>query len=168
MMLSKRGHSMSIPYAEALGGEDAQKVIGATPQRLAKIYDGLTADQIEHHPAPGKWNLRELMAHLADCEIVWAWRLRFVFEQDRGQIQPFDQTSWGKMYTQYTLEAARATFNSVRAWNVAFVEGLTQDERRKPYVHPERGEETLWNIVEIMAGHDLHHLKMLEAAHISG
>lgn len=158
---------MSVPYRDVLGEKDPQRVIGETPMLLEAIYDRITPEQAEARPAPGKWNLREIMAHLADCELVWAWRLRYALEKDRAELQPFDQEPWAKMYPQYTLEAARTTFNAVRAWNVAFVAGLTAEEKRKVYFHPERGEEPLWTLVEIMAGHDLHHLRLLEKAHIS-
>ena len=77
-------------------------------------------------------------------------------------MQPFEQDPWARMYGQYTFAAARATFLALRAWNVAFVGGLSEADKRKPIYHPERGEETLWTIVEIMAGHDLHHLAALE------
>lgn len=159
---------MSVPYRDVLGDEDPQRVLGETPMRLAAFYDTFTPEQLEARPAPGKWNLREIMAHLADCEIVWAWRLRYALEKDRAELQPFDQDPWAKMYTQYTLEAARATFNAVRSWNVAFIAGLTEEEKHKLYYHPERGEEPLWTLVEIMAGHDLHHLRLFEKAHVSG
>jgi len=151
-----------VPYAEALGGRDPQVVIAETPVRLARALEGVTVQQAEVHPAPGKWNLREIVAHLADCEIAWSWRLRIAYEKDRAEMQPFDQDPWAKMYGQYTMEMAKATFYALRAWNVAFVAGLSEADKRKAIFHPERGEETLWTLVEIMAGHDLHHLKTLE------
>lgn len=152
-----------IPYSEALGSENPAAVIAATPARLARIYDTLTLEDVEVRSAPGKWNLREVMAHLADCEIAWAWRLRLVYGAENAVIQPFDQDAWSKPYKAYTLEQARTTFNALRAWNVAFVGALTDADKARLYTHPERGEEPLWTIVQIMAGHDLHHLKSLEA-----
>ena len=154
-----------VPYAEALGGRDAQVVIAETPVRLARVLDSLTDEQAEVRPAPGKWCLREVMAHLADCEIAFSWRLRTAYEKDRAEMQPFDQDPWAKMYGQYSLEMAKATFYALRAWNVAFVAGLSEADRRKVYSHPEMGERPLWTLVEIMAGHDLHHLAALEKRH---
>jgi uncharacterized damage-inducible protein DinB len=151
-----------VPYAGVLGGLDAQAVIAETPVRLGRVLERVTAEEAEVRPAVGKWNLREVMAHLADCEIAWSWRLRMAYEKERAEMQPFDQDLWAKMYGQYSMEMAKATFFALRAWNVAFVEGLSEADKRKAIVHPERGEETLWTIVQIMAGHDLHHLKTLE------
>lgn len=151
-----------LPYVAGLGERDPQAVIAETPARLANALEGLSAEQIEAQPAPGKWSLREIAAHLADCEIAWSWRLRYVYGAKDPVLQPFDQDAWARIYSTYSYADARAAFVAMRAWNVAFVAGLTEADKQKTYRHPERGEETLWNIVEIMAGHDLHHLKSLE------
>jgi hypothetical protein len=79
-------------------------------------------------------------------------------------IQPFDQDAWAKPYAAYTLAQSRAAFDALRAWNAALIGALSEADRRKKVMHPERGEETVWTIVEIMAGHDLHHLRSLEAS----
>jgi uncharacterized damage-inducible protein DinB len=138
-------------------------VIVETPARLGRVLDVLTEEQIQTRPAPEKWSVREIIAHLADCEIAWSWRLRQVYGEEHPTMRPFDQNTWARSYGAYTYLAARRTFEALRAWNVAFVGALTEEDRRRPLTHPERGEETLWTIVEIMAGHDLHHLLRLEA-----
>ncbi len=149
------------PYAEALGERDAAVVMAQTPRRLKELLEGLSTEEIETRPAPGKWSVREVMAHLADCEIAFGFRLR----QTRGgqsAVQPFDQDAWSQTYGVYTAEQALTTFGALRAWNVAFVGGLTEADKQLPAVHPEHGEMALWTIVERMAGHDLHHLAGLK------
>jgi uncharacterized damage-inducible protein DinB len=154
-----------LPYAETLAGQDPQQVIAETPLRLMRILDGLTDEQIEARPAPGKWSLREVIAHLADCEIAWGWRLRQAYAESGAAIQPFEQDDWAKSYAAYSLAEAIACFKALRRWNVAFIATLTAADKTKPVIHPERGRETLWTLVEIMAGHDLHHLATLEKEH---
>ena len=151
-----------VPYTEMLAGQDPEKVIAETPARLAKVLDGLSDGEINARPAPGKWSLREIVAHLADCEIAWSWRLRYSYGEARPVMQPFEQDDWAKVYDAYSLAEAWGCFKALRAWNVAMIGALTESDKRKVIVHPERGEETVWTLVEIMAGHDLHHLKTLE------
>lgn len=151
-----------VPYAKALGGRDPVAAMAETPGRLRAVLGSYTADEIEASPAPGKWSLREIMCHLADCEIVWAWRLRQAWEGADPEVTPFEQDAWSRMYKVYTMADAEAVFAAVRAWNLAFVRGLSEADKQKVVVHPERGQERLWTIVEIMAGHDLHHLGLLE------
>ena len=50
----------------------------------------------------------------------------------------------------------------MRAWNLALIETLSPEDKARPAVHPSAGPITLWTLVEIAAGHDLHHLALLE------
>ena len=153
---------MSVnPYAYALGGRDPREVIAETPVRLARMLAAMTVEEIEAVPAPGKWSVREVVAHLADCEIAFGFRLRQALAGE-SHIQPFDQDAWARAYGVYSADFALATFTALRAWNVAFVSGLTEADKLLPTFHPERGEMVLWTVVETMGGHDLHHLAKLE------
>ena len=151
-----------VPYEAELGDRDPLKVIAKTPRRLARLLDGLNDKQIEARPKPGKWNLREVVAHLADCEIVWSWRLRQTYAKDNAVLESFDQDEWAKAYDVYSLAEAIACFKALRKWNVAFIGGLSSKQLKKVVTHSERGQETLGTLVRVMAGHDLHHLKLLE------
>ena len=147
------------PYAGALGQRDPVEVMQSTPEKLQALLDKLTPEKIEKRPAPGKWNLREIMAHLADCEIAFGFRLR---QGAAGvDIQPFDQDDWARNYGNYGLDGALDTFRALRAWNVAFIRSLTPQQRTFEITHPERGTMPVWTIVETMAGHDRHHLEQL-------
>jgi len=113
------------PYAYAAAGEEPLAVIAETPAKLEAIAARLTPEQMEARPAPGKWNAREILAHLADCEIAFSFRLR----QARGgerEIQPFDQDAWARPYASYSAEQAVATFAALRMWNMAFLSTLAK------------------------------------------
>jgi uncharacterized damage-inducible protein DinB len=153
---------MAIPYVHLLEGRDPLEVLAATPQRLASLLDPLSAEEIEHQPAPGKWNFREVMAHLADCELVWGWRLRQIYGEDNPTLQPFDQDAWARAYSSYSYEQARTTWQALRSWNLAFLRGLSEADKSRPATHLEHGKLTLWTIASIAAGHDLHHLAAIE------
>ncbi|MFI5127983.1 MAG: DinB family protein, partial [Candidatus Acidiferrales bacterium] len=64
------------PYASHLGDRDPQEVIAATAGQLASAIRTLGPERAEQRPAPGKWSVREIICHLADCEVVFAYRLR--------------------------------------------------------------------------------------------
>jgi len=150
------------PYAGALGEREPIAVMASTPERLEALLGGLSAEQIETRPAPGKWSVREIVAHLADCEMAFGFRLR----QGAAGVelqQPFDQDDWARNYGGYRFEAAMTAFRALREWNLEFLRSLTDDQKALVVTHPERGTMTVWTIVETMAGHDLHHLVRLEA-----
>jgi uncharacterized damage-inducible protein DinB len=88
--------------------------------------------------------------------------LRQAAAEEHAVIQPFDQDAWATRYSVYHLESALALFTALRNWNLLFLTTISQDDRRRPTTHPERGTMTLWTIVETMAGHDIHHLEQLQ------
>src|SRR5438045_4097385 len=64
------------PYAKFIGDRAPVDVIAATPLRLAELVKGLGEAGVNRSFAPGKWSARKILCHLADCEVVFAFRLR--------------------------------------------------------------------------------------------
>jgi len=153
---------MVNPYASQLGKLDPLEVIAATPAELRALVDALGSKRIEQPRAPGKWSAREIVCHLADCEVAFAFRLRQTLAEERHVMQPFDQEEWAKRYAGYSVESALATFSALRQWNLALVRSLGAADLAKPVNHPERGDMTLETIVETMGGHDRNHLQQVE------
>jgi hypothetical protein len=151
------------PYASYLGTREPRDVIETTALELHRLVGRIGPARLEASPAPGKWSARDILCHLADSEIVFAFRLRQALAEDHHIIQPFDQEKWARRYGTHDADTALATFATVRNWNVALVEAVTPEERSKRLTHPERGEMTLHVVIETMAGHDLNHLLQLEA-----
>lgn len=150
------------PYASFLGGQDPIPVITATAERLHFFIDPLSAAHADRSPEPGKWSIREIVAHLADCELVFSFRLRQALSEDHPIIQPFDQGVWGERYAAYDLASGLTLFTAARNWNLKLLTTVTEPDRHRPTTHPERGTMTLWTIVETMAGHDINHLQQIE------
>lgn len=150
------------PYARFLGSQDPRAVLPATPARLKNLAQRFGAAHIAEPPAPGKWSPREILCHLADCEIAFAFRLRQTLAEDHHIIQPFDQEKWAAPYSRIDANEALATFSLLRRWNLLLIESALPAQAQKPVTHPERGPMTFSTIVETMAGHDLNHLGQLE------
>src|ERR1700728_1595727 len=150
------------PYNSFLGTREPRQVIASTSGRLQELLDSLGADRTDKAPAPGKWSAREILCHLADCEIVFAFRLRQTLAEPHHVIQPFDQNAWAWNYGQLDGEAALETFSALRRWNVALIAGAPPEAYAKEVTHPERGTMTFQTLIETMAGHDLNHLRQLE------
>lgn len=150
------------PYARFLGDVPAWEVIEETAGKLKFLIERLGSG-VEDMPAPGKWSARQIICHLADCEIVFAYRLRQALTQEHHVIQPFDQDRWATMYDACDTPTALAVFSTVRDWNVRLISGMTPEHLGKKLTHPERGEMHVAVVVETMAGHDLNHIAQIEA-----
>jgi hypothetical protein len=150
------------PYAVFLGDGDPREVIAATAGKLAGFASRLGSDGLRRSPAPGKWSAGAIICHLADCETVFAYRLRQALAEPYHVIQPFDQDAWAAHYETRDPHAALAVFSATREWNIALIASMTEAELAKKLTHPERGEMTIQTVVETMAGHDLNHIAQLD------
>ena len=149
------------PYEKFLDGRPLDAILEATPVAIAQFLKGLTDEAAAIRPAPGKWSPAEIVCHLADCEIVFAFRLRQTLAEDGPTIQPFDQDKWAATYKGVNVHQALATFSSLRSWNLRLIEGALPAAAERTMTHPERGTMTFKTVVETMAGHDLNHLGQL-------
>ena len=158
--------SSTNPYARFLPpNPDYLALLKATPITVESLIGRLSNDQLSQPPAPGKWSAAQILAHLADCEIAFAFRLRQTLAEDNHTIQPFDQDRWAVPYPSIPDLAAQslATYKALRHWNLLLLEATYPAAGSKPAFHPERGVMTFQTIVETIAGHDLNHLAQLKA-----
>jgi hypothetical protein len=156
---------MENPYAKYLGTHDPLIVAAATPGKLYSMLAPLIAandDRLNQRPVPGKWCIREIVAHLADCEITFGFRLRQGMAAPEVAMQPWDQEVWAERYAVYDTASALSTFITLRNWNMLFLGTIEPTEWAVVVSHPERGAGVFRVLVETMAGHDVNHVEQIE------
>lgn len=153
---------VSNPYAKFLGSREPVAVLESTYGELSRLSGEMPKEQLELREPAGKWNAREIVAHLADCDLVFGFRLRQALAEERPTVQPFDQERWARRYGNADFASALRLFSALREWNLLLIHGASEAERQREMMHPERGRMTFWNVVETMAGHDINHLQALE------
>ncbi|MDR3677503.1 MAG: DinB family protein [Acidobacteriota bacterium] len=150
------------PYAQLLGDRDPFEVLAETQQRIPAIAQALGPEGLKRSYAPGKWTAAQVLAHLADCEMAFGFRVRQVISEPELGIQPFDENKWARHYGRMDGQEAAQTFQTLRAWNLSLFRRLGKDELDKAATHPDRGPEKAETVIRIMAGHTLNHLAQLE------
>lgn len=154
--------TLTHPYAQFLGERDPLDVLEETQRRIPEIAEQLGPKGLCLTYAPGKWTAAQVLAHLADCEMAFGFRVRQVVAEPQLPIQPFDETRWSRDYAAMNgLEAAK-TFHALRAWNLALFRLLSPADLAQAATHPVRGPESAGTVIRIMAGHTLNHLAQLE------
>ncbi len=150
------------PYEKFLDGRPIQDILSASPATLAGLIESIGPARATIPPAPGKWNAAEIVSHLADCELVFAFRLRQTLAEDNPTIQPFDQEKWAAHYPSIPANQALDVFAALRGWNLQLLRTVMPQAAARPVTHPERGAMTFQTIIETMAGHDLNHIGQLQ------
>jgi hypothetical protein len=145
-------------------GKDPVKVQASTAAKLKRLIRRAPAAKLRKRPAPGKWSASEIIAHLADGEIVTGWRMRQILGAPGTPLQAYDQDAWAAAghYEKRDARKSLEQFRILREANIALLKSLTPEQRKQHGMHAERGVETIDHIVQMIAGHDLNHLGQVE------
>jgi hypothetical protein len=143
-----------------IAGHEPMKVQRSTADKLGKLTRGIPRKKLGRRPAPGKWSVTEILAHLAETEWVIGWRLRSIINSNGIAIQAFDQDEWAKTsnYAKQGPKKSLALFRMLRDENLALLKSIPKEKWENYGMHTERGQESIARIFQLIAGHDLNHL----------
>src|SRR5690242_15343887 len=147
-----------------VGDRDPRAILEATPARLRSLITGATPAQLTWTSSPSRWTITQIAAHLADAEIVGAWRFRTVLERHNVPIQAYDQKVWEESfhYEQVPPAESLALFEALRKSTLRLLHTVDPERLQHVGIHAERGEESITRLTEMYAGHDLNHLSQIE------
>ena len=149
---------------EVLGETDPLDVLQATPASFARAVDGLSPAELRAPEKPGKWSVQQVLAHMADSEVVWSWRLRMVLAHDRPPLTGYDQDLWAEHlgYEDADSRLSLRVFTTLRERNLELLRRAGPEDLRRVGVHEERGDESVQHMMRLYAGHDVVHTRQLE------
>ena len=157
-----------------IGDKDPIAMQRETPRTLAGLIEGAPDEVLGRRPAPGKWSVRAILAHMAEDELVSSWRYRQMIEHDGATLLGFDQDQWARLgdYDSWTAREALEMFRLLREANLRMFARLTPVEWQCCGTHVERGKITVEDLARMMAGHDVNHIiqvrRLLENPHPQG
>jgi uncharacterized damage-inducible protein DinB len=147
-------------------GADLVAELRADLDELTEVVRRLPAEQLERRPAEAAgWSPRQVLAHLADFELMAAVRVRTVLSMDRPTLASYGQEEFTDRFSALeTAEDALERFTVNRKATLRVLGALEPADLERVGVHPQRGEETLRRTMEMLARHDRAHLDQLVAA----
>jgi hypothetical protein len=161
-------HETPRKYTERILGYTEGKhpltVQAATAEKVERLIQGVPPSKLSERPAADKWSVSEIVAHLADAEIVTGFRMRLILGAPGAPIAAYDQDSWvtSGHYEKRDPRKSVEQFRALREANLALLESLTPEQWKHYGMHSERGQETMELIVRMAAGHDINHLQQIE------
>jgi DinB family protein len=136
-----------------------------SPKQIAAAVSGLPEKTLRHKPSPDKWCIHEILAHLADAEIIYAYRMRQMLADKKPVIAPIDQDDWARNlgYTETPPAELVALYGLNRHANVQLLRRLKPGDLEKSAFHPELNRNvTVTEMVERMARHGPNHQEQIE------
>jgi hypothetical protein len=145
-------------------GQDPIKVQSRTNAELTRLTKDIPLAKLRKRPGPDKWSVAEILAHLADVEIVIGWRMRSILAAPGTPVQAYDQNAWvvSGHYEKRNAQQAVELHRVLRKANLALLKSLTPEQWKHSGHHAERGQESIEQIVRMVAGHDINHIHQIE------
>jgi len=146
------------------GSQEPLKLQAAAPKKLERLVASISPAKARKKPAPNKWSVAEVAAHLAEAEMVIGWRVRAILGAPGTPIQAYDQDAWATagQYSKRNPKKSVALFRTLRTANLSLYKSLSKEQWKLYGMHSERGQESVEHIVRMVAGHDLNHLRQIE------
>ena len=147
-----------------LRDRDPLEVLSSTPSKLQATVGKLAPDAASKPPAPGKWSAVQIVAHLAESELVFGYRIRAILANSGMPIAAYDQDAWAKTmrYDGIPMQSSLQRLALLREWNVTLLRSLTPEQWERFGIHAERGRESVKELTDLLAGHDVNHMQQIE------
>lgn len=155
-------------YVQALldlvGERDPLEILAELPARVDELTRGVDDATLRKPEREGKWSMLYVVQHLADAEMVLAFRYRMILAHDNPPLAGYDQDAFATRlrYDEVTLDEAVELLRVVRRANLRVLRGLSDEERLRGGMHAERGFEDVNRLMRLNAAHDIVHTRQLE------
>jgi len=135
------------------------------PELLAMVLTGVFGEEEDFVPVAGKWSIRQIVAHLADSEMVCAHRIRQIVAEENPTLIAFDQDAWTRNldYHRRKPKQSLESFRRMRAENYELLKELPETAYARTGNHSERGPITLRFQLELLAEHAESHARQMQA-----
>jgi DinB superfamily len=146
--------------------EDLLSKIEKGPDDFASVLQGAAEPVLSRRPDEKNWAPKEIICHLRDTEELFLIRFQAIVAMDEPKYAAVDADRWAeeRQYLRNDAREALAAFRRRRADTLRFLQGLTPGQWDRTGVHATRGRETLRQLGESIARHDLNHLDQLKRA----
>lgn len=136
----------------------------AGPVLVRQAIAGMTEDQLDAKPVPGKWSTRQVVAHLADFEPVYADRFKRMLAEDRPTLFGGDPDRFAAAlaYEQRDVEVECRLIEAVRRHVGTILTTLDEDAFTRVGIHSEDGPVTVETLLRGITAHIPHHVRFIE------
>lgn len=156
-----------VRYLRQVPDGDVIEILKGQTDELLGLLTPLTEEQSLYRYAPGKWSIKQLVGHITDTEVVFAYRLLRAARNDRTPLPGFDENDFVNMafFDEQPFSALLARFEASRRSAILLMESLKEEEwERTGIVNDHEGTALSWGCV--ITGHAYHHQKVLKERYL--
>ncbi|WP_067841842.1 DinB family protein [Amphibacillus sediminis] len=155
------------PYVKRVVDQDVEQVLTNQADDLVNLLRPLSEQVWSYQYSPNKWTVREVLGHLIDNEIIMHYRLFRLTRENHLSISGYDQDDFvlAASFDQYQPGELLEYYQHVRQTTLFTIKGITvENELNQAIVEEEL--VTARALPFIIAGHEKHHLNVLQERYL--
>ncbi|MEZ4867343.1 MAG: DinB family protein [Caldilineaceae bacterium] len=171
MLISRPEPSEYLPYQiEYVRRVQTEDVLTMLEEQIGEslaLLRSLTEEQVMHRPAPGEWNIKEIIGHMADTERIFAYRALCFARGDQSPLPGFEQDDYvaAANFSDRSLASLCDEFAAVRHTTLTLFRSFTADRfLRKGIANNNPSSVRAW--VYCCAGHEHHHMESIRTVYL--
>jgi hypothetical protein len=136
------------------------------PARLEELVKDLSNDQLEAPSGEGEWTVRQVVHHLADSHMNSFIRLKLILTEDKPTLKPYNQEAWALLPDthQFPIQPTLQILHGLHRRWIALFETVGEADWGRAGFHPEIGQVTVEDLLDIYATHCREHIAQINRA----
>jgi uncharacterized damage-inducible protein DinB len=154
-------------YVQLIPEGDIIQILNGQIVSTQEIFSAVTEKQAEYRYAEGKWTLSEVLGHLTDTERIMNYRILRIARGDKSPLMGFDENEYVQeaSFNERTIADLLEDYQNVRRATISLLKGMPQKSFQNKG-NANGFEVTVETIAYMIAGHELHHIKIIQEKYL--
>jgi uncharacterized damage-inducible protein DinB len=156
-------------YISLVVGNDILEILDEQRRQTVTLLSGRDEADGDFRYAPEKWSAKEVLGHVCDTERIFAYRALRISRGDQTPIEGFEQDDYVKNgpFAERSLADAIEDYIAVRRATISLFRNLDEPAWSRRGI-ANKNEINVRSIAYLVAGHELHHRRILEEKYFAG
>jgi hypothetical protein len=150
-------------YISLISGSDILGTLDAQRRQMVLLLSGRNESDGDFRYAPDKWNAKEVLGHVCDTERIFAYRALRIARGDQTPMAGFEQDDYVKHgpFAGAPMAEMVEDYIAVRRATLTLLRNLEEAAWVRRGV-ANKNEVSVRALGYIIAGHEVHHRRILE------
>lgn len=150
-------------YIEQVDNQNVIETLMVNKDVVMNLYKSLSEEQKKIRYDLGKWSPHEILGHLTDTERIFGYRALCIARGEKQSLPGFDENDYadGAKFSVISFDSLLEQYRLVREGSIALFSSFSEEASSQ--VGSANGSAVSARaLVWMIAGHEIHHLKVLK------
>lgn len=155
-------------YISLISGTEILATLESQRRQMMLLLSGRDEADGDFRYAPDKWSAKQVLGHVCDTERIFAYRALRIARGDRTPIEGFEQDDYVRNgpFVQLPISDIIDEYIAVRRATLTLLRNLDEPAWTRRGI-ANKNEVSVRALAYIIAGHELHHRRILEEKYFS-